>query len=134
MAQEANEAHSIATIGVTEVLLRQQAAWNRGDLDALLATYAEDSTVRYSTGTESVHGIEAIRNRFRTAYPDQGELGTLRYHDVEITPIGGDHAIVFGRARVEGFRGANAPFESLFTLQLQRTTDGWRVVTDHTST
>lgn len=121
-------------IGVTEVLRRQQAAWNRGDLDALLVTYVEDSSVRYSTGTEAWHGIEAIRDRFRRVYPDPGELGTLRFDDVEITPIGGDHAIVFGRASVAGFRGASAPFESLFTLHLQRITDGWRVVADHTST
>lgn len=57
-------------------------------------------------------------------------MGTLRFSDLEITPLAPDAALVLGRWRLD--REKDAPGGS-FTLVMRKLSEGWRVVHDHTS-
>jgi hypothetical protein len=47
-----------------DVVQAQHAAWNAGDLDGVLATFADDAQVRSVSGGLLASGAEAIRERF----------------------------------------------------------------------
>lgn len=83
-------AMTIARSEVSEVLTAQSAAWNRGDLEAFVASYAEDATFLTSSGV--THGRKGVLERYRKRYPDQKAMGKLTLTVMEARPLGVDVA------------------------------------------
>lgn len=83
-------AMSLARSDVGRVLAAQSVAWNRGDLDAFVSSYAEDATFLSPSGI--AHGRAAILARYRKRYPEQKGMGTLALTVMEARPLGVDVA------------------------------------------
>jgi uncharacterized protein (TIGR02246 family) len=66
-----------AQADVKELLQTQADAWNRGDLDAFCAVYAEDAVFASPSGLTT--GRAAVRERYRTRYPTPAAMGTLSF-------------------------------------------------------
>lgn len=115
---------------ITETLKKQAAAWNRGDIEAFMSAYEPSEALRFASGGDVTRGWKATLERYRKGYPDSAAMGTLTFSDLEITPMGSDGAVVFGRWRL--VREKDSP-SGLFTLTLRRGPDGWRILQDHTS-
>jgi uncharacterized protein (TIGR02246 family) len=60
---------------VKAILATQSTAWNRGDLEAFTAVYAEDASFLSPNGI--THGRQQVLERYRLRYPDQKAMGTL---------------------------------------------------------
>jgi uncharacterized protein (TIGR02246 family) len=138
-AADAADAHADAAApdasavadSVRALLQTQAAAWNEGDLEGFMAGYARTDTLRFASGDRVRTGWQATLDAYRRGYPDRQTMGTLAFEGVDVTPLAPDAALAFGRwtltrTEADGARG-------LFTLVLQRTPDGWRIVHDHTS-
>ena len=63
------------------VLRGQTAAWNRGDVEAFCAVYAEDATFLSPSGV--TRGRQAVLDRYRRRYPDAAAMGTLSLDPVD---------------------------------------------------
>ena len=117
---------------VRSVLAAQEAAWNRGDLDAFLEAYWRSDSLTFYSGGDVNHGWDATRDRYVRRYQSEGrEMGALDFdlHHVDVLDPG--NAVVRGAWRLK--RKADAP-HGLFTLLLRRFPDaGWKIVHDHTS-
>ena len=116
---------------VHDLLLRQQEAWNAGDLEGFMTDYwdSEDLTF-FSAGTVE-KGHAALLTRYRKRYQSEGkEMGTLSFSELEITPMGTSDALARGRWKVVTSKDS---FDGLFTLALRRFADGWKITHDHTS-
>jgi uncharacterized protein (TIGR02246 family) len=116
--------------GVRALLDDQVAAWNRGDVEAFMAGYWRSDDLRFASGGDVTFGWDATLERYRTRYPDRAAMGTLSFEDIDVRPLGADHALAFGRYVLE--RESDRP-TGLFTLLLERRPEGWRIVHDHTS-
>jgi ketosteroid isomerase-like protein len=57
-------------------------------------------------------------------------VGTLKFSNLEITPLGADSAVALGRWKLK--RAKDQP-HGCFTLIFRKTADGWRIAHDHTS-
>lgn len=57
-------------------------------------------------------------------------MGKLAFEELSIELLGRDHALVRGRFRL---RLRDAAPTGIFTLVLRKTSAGWRIVHDHTS-
>jgi ketosteroid isomerase-like protein len=123
-------ADSSPTAVITDVLQAQAAAWNRGDIDAFMATYAKTDDLRFASGGKVTYGWQATRDGYKKRYPDKTAMGTLTFSDLVVTPLAADAAIVFGRWKLT--REKDTP-NGLFTLTLKKTSDGWKIIQDHTS-
>ena len=86
-------------LDVTKVVLAQESAWNKGDLDAYLAFYkqTEDSEAVLNA---PVHGIKAIRSAFHTSFPNRDAMGTLEQSGVEVHELGPNFAVALGHYKV----------------------------------
>jgi ketosteroid isomerase-like protein len=118
---------------VTEVrvaLERQVREWNAGNLAGFMETYAKAEHTRFASGGNVSLGWQTVFDRYRNKYNDRIAMGTLTFSDLEITVIGPDAALAFGRWRLK--REKDEP-EGLFTLVFRKTPEGWRIVHDHTS-
>lgn len=116
---------------IRTVMDAQAAAWNRGDIDAFMQGYnnAPDTTF---VGSKVEHGYAQILARYKARYNSQAAMGTLRFSDLEIRPLGSSYAIVTGRFRLD-FQGPAAPASGIFSLVWQKTPQGWKTILDHTS-
>ncbi len=117
---------------IRQVLDRQVAAWNRGDLDGFLDGYWRAPGVVFLSGNDRIDGWEAIRDRYLKRYRADGKaMGTLTFSDLEIEPLGPEAAFARGGWRLALPDDKRAAGQ--FTLILRRFPAGWRIVHDHTS-
>ncbi len=129
LAREAAPSDSIEA-AVRRLLQDQQAAWNRGDLEAFMAGYWESPDLVFSSGGRVQRGWRTVLERYRATYGTGAELGRLTFSDLEVHPLGGDAAWALGRWELD-LAGGRAG--GVFTLVLRRLEGGWRIVHDHTS-
>lgn len=109
---------------VTQMLERQAAAWNRGDLEAFCAVYAEDATFVSPSGV--TRGRAEILARYQKKYDTAEKRGRLSFEVLE-TRTRGAAASVALRWRIER-KDTEASGHSLIVLF--RGESGWRIVQD----
>ncbi len=116
---------------VEAVLTTQQAAWNRGDLDAYMAGYARIPELVFTSGGNLRRGWDETHRKYREKYgQDPSTMGRLSFEILGVQPLGADGAVVLGRWRLDDTPQAGG---GIFSVVLERRPEGWRVVHDHTS-
>ncbi|SRR5258708_6944507 len=123
-------ADSAGARAIKAVLTNQQEAWNRGDVDAFMQGYWPSDTLRFASGAEVTYGWKTTLERYKKRYPDKAAMGTLAFSDLDVTVLAPDAAVVFGRWELT--RAKDKP-HGLFTLIFRKTSEGWRIIHDHTS-
>ena len=114
-------------------LTRQAAAWNRGDLDGYLSGYERAATTTMVGGKQPLHGFAAIAAMYRDKYGDKARMGQLTFDNLDVRPLGAGFALAIGRWALARDAAAGGPVGGWFSLTLHKTSDGWRIVVDHTS-
>ena len=124
-------AHGFAEQPIRDVITAQQAAWNRGDLDAFMAGYLRSPELVFTSGGHVRHGYDETIAKYKAKYgTDKSTMGQLAFEILQIQPLGDDGAIVLGRWELTATPNAG---HGIFSLGFRRTPDGWRIVHDHTS-
>jgi ketosteroid isomerase-like protein len=116
---------------VYQVLQGQVEAWNKGDLKGFMTGYLHSSELTFYSGSNVIKGWDAMLERYEKKYTGAGkEMGKLTFKDVDIELLSATSAVVRGRWQLT--LNKESP-NGLFTLIFRKTTDGWRIVHDHTS-
>ena len=114
----------------SQVLADQADAWNRGDLDGFMAGYVNSPELTFRSGGTVTKGYDETLARYRKRYQTPGaEMGKLTFDELVVKRFGRT-TIVTGRWTLD--RTADTP-TGLFTLRMELTADGWKIVDDHTS-
>ena len=101
-----------------------------GSGEAAIEQGFQAAAVRYPGKIAATIGYDETLARYRQRYQIGGaEMGKLTFDDLAVKQIG-DTAIVTGRWTLD--RTADTP-TGLFTLRMELTADGWKIVDDHTS-
>ena len=129
-AQSASPVEDHAVAEIRAVMQAQEAAWNRGDLEAFMAGYDHSEKTTFVSGDEVTRGWQTVLDRYKTKYSDREKMGTLHFSELEISLLGSEAAVVLARWQLQ--RAKDSP-RGRFTLIFRRTRDGWRIVQDHTS-
>lgn len=111
------------------VLMKQQDAWNRGDLESFMDAYLRDPKLTFSGGGETTRGWDATLERYRKRYPDRATMGTLKFSHLETELLGETAALTLGRWHLDREKSA----EGNFSLVWKKTDQGWRIIHDHSS-
>jgi len=123
---------SSAKVEVPVVLQGQADAWNRGDLATFMTGYLKSADISYTAGGTEVRGYDALKERYEKKYgTDRESMGKLKFSDLRVSELGRDHALCVGRWHLD--RAGKDALDGLFSLVLTRTSDGWKVIHDHTS-
>jgi beta-aspartyl-peptidase (threonine type) len=121
-----------AAKAIRQVLDDQQAAWNKGDLEAFMVGYWKSDDLSFYSGGDKTKGWQATLERYQKKYQGEGkEMGTLTFSELDIGVAGADNAIVRGRWQLKLKDGKT--MGGLYTLWLRNLPEGWRIVHDHTS-
>ena len=126
-AQTAPE--STAAKEITDAMNNSANEWNKGHLAAFMSLYDPSATMMMPTGPVGMGGIKGLYETkyFKDGMPKQN----LKYTDMQVRMLGNDFALLTG-----GFTlyGKNLPERSgRYSLVLQHTKDGWKILHDHSS-
>ena len=122
----------IEKAAVERVLVTQQDAWNRHDLDGFMAGYWNSPELTFFSGAKETSGWQATLDRYRATYTSPGhEMGKLEFSGLRIVTLGPDAAFVRGAFHLTMSDGKTP--HGIFTLVFRRFPDGWKIVHDHSS-
>lgn len=119
---------------IDSMLTASAGAWNAGDLEGFLDDYSAGPGMTFLGGSGRIRGIDEVRERYRASYWAPGTArDSLRFEDVEVRPLGPDHALATGRYVLHDPAEGATSATGWFTLVLEREAGGWRIVHDHSS-
>jgi len=130
----ATAASDTARAEVQHLLAEQSEAWNRGDLEAFVAGYAEDAV--FVTPSGVTRGRDEVLARYRRRYPDRTAMGrlTLELLDVRVLSAAGGQlagASVVARWILEGMgEDGTGRAEGHTVIVFSKGPDGWRILHD----
>jgi uncharacterized protein (TIGR02246 family) len=119
-------------LDIVKVLLAQEEAWNRGDLNAFSQTYKDSPDILFVTTTVN-KGFAGMLEEYRRDYPNKAAMGTLAFSDLEVRPLDEHFAVVVGRYNLERGKKEGGNATGLFSLVLEKTDKGWKIIVDHTT-
>lgn len=124
------DTHDADRTAINAVLKAQQAAWNRGDVDAFLKGYWESPELTFSGSNGVSRGYDGVLARYKKNYPDRAAMGELNFSDLEFRFLGSDAALVLGKWHLKRDVG---DIGGVFSLVWQKFPEGWKIIHDHTS-
>ena len=119
-------------LSIVKVLLAQEAAWNRGDIDGFALAY-KDSPDTIFIARQFSRGFAGLDEQYHHDYPTKASMGTLSFSQLEVHPLGEDYAVCLGKYELERGKKEGGHAEGLFSLVFEKTDKGWKIIVDHTT-
>lgn len=119
-------------LDVIKVLLAQEAAWNRGDIEAFSEAYKNSPDTLFITNTVN-RGFTSMVETYKRNYPSKAIMGTLGFSELEVHPLDDRFAVVIGKYHLERGKKEGGNADGIFSLVLEKTDKGWKIIVDHTT-
>ena len=116
---------------VKATLMAQAAAWNEGNLEAFMATYAKSDDLKLIADGKVSKGWPATMKYYRDHYADDNGLGYLGFDKLDVELVTEDVAVVTGRFN---FAKGDQASNGRFSLVMRQDEGRWRIVHDHSET
>ena len=117
---------------IRAILERQVTDWNRGDIRAFMQGY-DDSDATLFVGSSVIRGHQRVLENYLARYSTRDQMGTLTFSNLEIRPLGSDHALVLGNFHLERSVAGGGNADGIFTLTFEKKRGAWKIIADHTS-
>jgi uncharacterized protein (TIGR02246 family) len=114
-------------LDVVKVILAQQNAWNKGDLDAYLSHY-KDAPDTQAVLANLVRGLDNIRSAYKQNFPSKDSMGTIEDTDIEVRALGDNYALATGKYHLNRPKKSGGPIEGSFMEIFEKTPNGWQIV------
>ena len=115
---------------IQAVLMTQQDAWNRGDIEGYMQGYWKSDSLLFTSGGNIQRGWNATYEKYKKSYDTNTKMGKLDFSNLETNLLSPESAWIFGYWELK--REKDNP-HGVFTLILRKFTDGWKIIHDHTS-
>ncbi len=115
---------------VRKILATQNAAWNRGDVDAFMVGYWHSDSLMFIGKSGVTYGWQNTLNNYKKNYPDTATMGKLQFTLITVKPLSKNYYHVVGKwhlTRSVGDIGGH------FTLLFQKIKGEWVIIEDHSS-
>ena len=133
-AQEPNPLHTASRqeLDVIKVLLAQEAAWNKGDLETFASSYKDAPDTLFVTH-QIYRGVDGMLDAYRHNYPSRAAMGTLGFSELEVHPLDEKFAVVLGKYHLDRGKKDGGNADGIFSLIFEKTDQGWKIILDHTT-
>jgi uncharacterized protein (TIGR02246 family) len=133
-AQDPNPLHTATRqeLDVIKVLLAQEDAWNRGDLNSFASGYKDAPDTLFITKQVS-RGYAGMVDEYKHDYPNRASMGTLAYSELEVRTLDENFAVAIGKYHLDRGKKEGGNADGMFSLVFERTDKGWKIVIDHTT-
>jgi ketosteroid isomerase-like protein len=114
-------------LDVVKIILAQQDAWNKGDLDAYLSHYKNAPDTQAVLAT-LVRGFDNIRSAYRLNFPNKDTMGAIEDSEVEVRALGDNFALATGKYQLSRSRKSGGDISGTFTELFEKTPAGWQII------
>lgn len=126
------QSNAQANQAIHDLLDKQAADWNRGDLDAFATGYKNSPDILFM-GSPINKGYASMLARYHNAFPTREKMGTLTFSEVEVQPLDERFATVTGHFHLERTSAGGGNADGYYLLVMEKTADGWKVIRDATT-
>jgi ketosteroid isomerase-like protein len=119
-------------LDIIKVLVAQEAAWNKGDLQSFIQGYKNSPDTLFVTHSV-FRGVDGMLDEYRHNYPTRAAMGTLAFSELEVHSLDEKFAVVIGRYHLDRGKKDGGSADGIFSLIFEKTDQGWKIIVDHTS-
>ena len=115
---------------ILQLLDKQTAAWNRGNIDEFMHGYWENDSLMFIGSSGVTYGYNNTLNNYKKNYRDTAHMGQLKFNILQVKKISADAYFVVGKwflKRSVGDVGGH------YTLLFRKIKGKWVIVADHSS-
>ena len=115
---------------VRNVLAKQNAAWNRGDIDAFMVGYWENDSLMFIGKSGVTYGYKNTLANYKKNYPDTTVMGKLAFTLIHVKKLSPEYFHVTGKYYLTRTIGDASGH---FTLVFRKIKGKWVIISDHSS-
>ena len=115
---------------VRNVLAKQNAAWNRGDVDAFMFGYWENDSLMFIGKSGITYGYKNTLANYKRNYPDTTAMGKLTFTLIQVKQLSREYFHVTGKYYLTRTIGDASGH---FTLVFRKIDGKWVIISDHSS-
>jgi hypothetical protein len=115
---------------VRNVLAKQNAAWNRGDVDAFMVGYWENDSLMFIGKSGITYGYKNTLANYKRNYPDTTAMGKLTFTLIRVKQLSRKYFHVTGKYYLTRTIGDASGH---FTLMFRKINGKWVIISDHSS-
>lgn len=115
---------------VRNVLAKQNAAWNRGDVDAFMVGYWENDSLMFIGKSGVTYGYKNTLANYKKNYPDTTVMGKLTFTLIHVKQLSPEYFHVTGKYYLTRTIGDASGH---FTLVFRKINGNWVIISDHSS-
>ena len=115
---------------IRNVLAKQNAAWNRGDVDAFMVGYWENDSLMFIGKSGVTYGYKNTLANYKKNYPDTTAMGKLTFTLIQVKQLSAEYFHVTGKYYLTRTIGDASGH---FTLMLRKINGKWVIISDHSS-
>lgn len=123
-------AQSKSEKAILQILDRQTADWNRGNIDAFMKGYWENDSLMFIGKSGVTYGWANTLSNYKKGYPDTTAMGKLTFTLIQVKKLSGKYYHVTGKwflKRSVGDVGGH------YTLLFRKIGGRWVIISDHSS-
>lgn len=129
LAAQSNVSEKLA---ITQLLIKQQAAWNAGSLEKFMAPYWFSDSLQFIGKKGITYGWQNTLDNYKKSYPDTTAMGQLTFELNSIDVLSKNSAFVIGKWFLKREKG-KGDLGGYFTLLFKKMKNKWVIVADHSS-
>ena len=115
---------------VRNVLTKQNAAWNRGDVDAFMVGYWDNDSLMFIGKSGITYGYKNTLANYKRNYPDTVVMGKLTFTLIQVKQLSPEYFHVTGKYYLTRTIGDASGH---FTLMFRKINGKWVIISDHSS-
>jgi uncharacterized protein (TIGR02246 family) len=115
---------------VRQLLSTQNAAWNRGDVEAFMIGYWENDSLMFIGRSGVTYGYKNTLANYKKNYPDTTVMGKLTFTLIHVKQLSPEYFHVTGKYYLTRTIGDASGH---FTLVFRRINGKWVIISDHSS-
>lgn len=115
---------------VRNVLAKQNAAWNRGDIDAFMVGYWQHDSLMFIGKSGVTYGYKNTLTNYKKNYPDTATMGKLTFTLIKVKQLSPEYFHVTGKYYLSRTIGDASGH---FTLLFRKINGKWVIISDHSS-
>ena len=115
---------------VRNLLAKQNAAWNRGDVESFMVGYWENDSLMFIGRSGITYGYKNTLANYKKNYPDTTAMGKLTFTLIHLKRLSPEYFHVTGKYYLTRTIGDASGH---FTLVFRKINGRWVIISDHSS-
>ncbi|MEN8827400.1 MAG: nuclear transport factor 2 family protein [Flavobacteriales bacterium] len=113
-------------------MIKQEEAWNKGDLEGFMDCYWKSDSLRFIGKSGLNTGWQNTLDNYKKSYQNKQEMGTLKFTNKSLDFVGEQTIFVVGEWKLSR-EDSLGDLGGMYSLIWEKKNGVWVITTDHSS-